>query len=154
MRGQAKYGDREDRGPPDIRTHAGFVCDAKRNEAYRGPSIDAPWKIGGVKELSPLAAYPLFDLVWDILPDLMHIITGIWKRHIFKVFLGRRNPSKPKPRRTWTAAENELLMEVCHSFLQSVYILFTCCMCNTPSLYILNRSVHILTSCLHSVYTL
>ena len=110
-RGQARYGPRESRPPPAAREHAGFVHDARANEAYEGKSDDAPYKLTGVKYLSPLAAYPFFDLVWDILMDLMHIIPGIWKRHIFGMFNDRRKPSKPKPRRHWSRAENARLLE-------------------------------------------
>ena len=44
----------------------------------------------------------LFDLIWDILPDWMHIIKGIWG-HLVKQFKGDRAISKPeKPSTTHT----------------------------------------------------
>ena len=52
---------------------------------------------------------PLFDLVWDILPDMMHIMSGIWKRHIFELLKGGRAPSAVKARKKNTAAQNAAL---------------------------------------------
>jgi hypothetical protein len=40
---------------------------------------DAPYKLTGVKELCPLSFLPFFDVVWDFLPDMMHIIPAIMK---------------------------------------------------------------------------
>jgi hypothetical protein len=88
---------------------AGFINDALANERWRGPKSRAPYKTTGVKYLSPLAALDFFDLVWDILGDLMHQIPGIWKRHIFAMFQGLRVPAKPKPRKTWTPEQNQQL---------------------------------------------
>lgn len=109
-RGLSSFGAPEDRSAPAPRDHAGFVRDAKANEAHAGPKHTAPYKLSGVKELSPLAALPLFDLVWDVMPDLMHIIPGIWKRHIFSMFTDRRKPKKPRPRSAWTRRQNDDLL--------------------------------------------
>jgi hypothetical protein len=61
--------------------------------------------------LSPLAALPFFNIVWDILGDMMHIIEGIWKRHIFKMLAGDPAPAKPRPRKTWTDEANRALAQ-------------------------------------------
>lgn len=97
---------------PQHRTHEGFIADARANEKWTGTKKDAPWKASGVQKLSPLAYLPLFDLVWDILMDLMHIVSGFWKRHIFPAFKGKRLPAVPRTRKSWTRKENlELLQE-------------------------------------------
>jgi hypothetical protein len=100
----------EDRPPFPCRTHADFVADALEQAEYEGPKVRAPYKRTGVKELSPLRFLAFFDLVWDLLPDMMHIIMGIWKAHIFPMLRGLRTPAFPKPRMKWTQAENERLL--------------------------------------------
>ena len=70
---------------------------------------NSPYKKTGVKEVSPLRWLPLFDLIWDILPDLMHIITGIWKRHFLDMLKGNRKPAQAKQRKSWTKEENAKL---------------------------------------------
>ena len=103
------FGCVEERPAPATRTHAEFVEDARANERWRGANKDAPYKSSGVKQLSPLVHLPLFDIVWDILPDLMHIISGIWKRHIIELLKGTRTPAPVKDRKSLSAAENAQL---------------------------------------------
>jgi hypothetical protein len=109
MRRDATYGPVEDRPPPTPRTHEGIVRDGLANDEHKGYKKDTPYKNTGVKELSPLGALPLFDLAWDVLGDMMHILTGIWKRHIFEMLHGNRHPAKPKNRTSWTFAANRAL---------------------------------------------
>jgi hypothetical protein len=106
FRRNANYGPVENGPPPATRTQEDFIRDGLASEAYRGPKSRAPYKTSGVKELSAFGALPMFDLVWDVLPDMMHIISGIWKRHIFEMLIGNRTPAKPKPRSSWTASAN------------------------------------------------
>jgi hypothetical protein len=105
------FGTPELRSAPEPRTHLGFLCDALANEKHHGYKKNAPYKSTGVKELSPLGALPLFDLVWDVLPDMMHIVQGIWKAHVFQMFVGRRNPAKPADRKSWTEEANRDLQQ-------------------------------------------
>lgn len=65
----------------------------------------------GVQECSPLMLLYLFDLVWDILPDMMHINTGIWHRHFLKMLTGTRFPATVKFRKKNSAKENKALAE-------------------------------------------
>jgi len=51
----------------------------------------------GVCGWCPLSILPLFDLVWDILPDMMHIMQGIYKRIIFQLLKGKKAPAPYKP---------------------------------------------------------
>ena len=104
-------GKNEKRGPPKDRTHAAFVKSALANENHRGFKNAAPYKQTGVKQLSPLGALPLFDLIWDITPDMMHVVTGIWKRHIFAMFNGERNPTRPRHKKSLPPNENKKLQQ-------------------------------------------
>ena len=110
LREHASFGTPEHREAPSPRTHTQFVKDGKANQQHRGFKKDAPYHRTGVKMLSPLASLPLFNLVWDVLPDMMHIITGIWKRHIFAMFVGTRKPTRPKERSSWSKRDNDNLI--------------------------------------------
>ena len=44
-------------------------------------------------------------------PDMMHIVGNLMAQHIFPLYCGKRNPSTPKPRKTWTAKDNQELMK-------------------------------------------
>ena len=117
------HGRRCDDPIPPARTHEGYVRDGLANEAHRDRLLDAgldarrrgifkkdfPYKTTGVKECCPLRFYPLFDLVWDIMPDMMHLGTGIWQRHIFELLKGGRAPAPVKAKKKNTAAQNEAL---------------------------------------------
>ena len=46
-------------------------------------------------------------MVWDILADMMHIITGIFKRHICALLRGLRTPAAVKARKKNTAEQNK-----------------------------------------------
>ena len=122
-RTSALLGPAESRPPPPPREHSVFVQSAKENERHeallRAPDArsngvykkDLPYKSTGVKEVSPLTYLPLFDIVWDILPDMMHIVPGIWERHIFPLLAGKRKlPSAVKARKKNTERENANLM--------------------------------------------
>jgi hypothetical protein len=38
----------------------------------------------------------MFDVVWDFLPDMMHIVKGVMHGHLVPLFKGNRRPNKPK----------------------------------------------------------
>ena len=109
FRSASAFGDPEHRPPPATRTHAGYIDDGTRNESWRGTKADAPYKTTGVKHLSELAKLPLFDMVWDVLPDMMHIINGIWKSHVIALIKGERIPAPYRPKKSLTTEENEAL---------------------------------------------
>ena len=114
--------EREDEAAPEPRTAAGYLDKGRANENWQGPRIHRPSKEHGVKEVSPLNFYPMFDLVWDVMPDMMHIGPGVWKRHILAALRGKRTPAQPKPRRTWTEEQNQ---ELARNYLAVVKHLHT-----------------------------
>ena len=87
----------EERPPCAARTHAKAVKRGREAEGYQGFKKDHPSKLYGIKRLSPLVYFPLFDIIWDILPDLMHIIEGLQKTHILPLLKRKRKPKVPKP---------------------------------------------------------
>ena len=100
----------EQRAPPSSRTHAEFVAAARANEAHQGSEDSAPSKESGVKFLSPLHLLPLFDLVWDVCADFMHIHLRMWSGHTFPLFRGTRTPAPVRPRQNWSDERNAVLM--------------------------------------------
>ena len=48
-------------------------------------------------------------MTWDILADMMHIITGIFKRHLCALLAGKRVPAAVKSRKKNSPAENRAL---------------------------------------------
>ena len=82
---------------------------AYANEQHNGFKKDAPYKRTGVKEVTPLSLLPFFNVVWDVLPDLMHVIPDIWKGHLFPMFRGKRFPAPVKDRKSWSKQKNTAL---------------------------------------------
>lgn len=93
------YGRPERRGPPPLRTHESYLRDACAQEEWNGPKNSAPHKKTGIKQYCPLADLPMWDMAKDFVPDMMHIISGIWSRHIFDLLLGSRQPAEPQKRK-------------------------------------------------------
>lgn len=105
-----RFGSVETDEPPPTRTHAQYVDDAYAQQRYRGFAKYQPYKTTGVKEVSPLHFLPLFDIVWDVMPDMMHIVPDLFKGHIVPMLRGQRDPAKVRARKTWTAERNEALL--------------------------------------------
>ena len=62
-----------------------------------GYKKDSPAKRTGVKAWCPFVLLYLFSVVWDVLPDMMHILKGILHAHLFPLVVSKRHPNKPKP---------------------------------------------------------
>jgi hypothetical protein len=56
---------------------------------------DHPRKATGVNAVSALSLYPMFDIVWDVMPDWMHIIKNLILPHLIKVVKGDRMLKPP-----------------------------------------------------------
>jgi hypothetical protein len=54
-----------------------------------------PRKATGVNAVSALSLYPMFDIVWDFMPDWMHIIKNLILPHFIKVVKGDRMLKPP-----------------------------------------------------------
>ena len=44
-----------------------------------------------------MSALSWFDVVWDIVPDMMHIIKGLIEKYVVNTMKGKRNVRPPKP---------------------------------------------------------
>jgi len=81
---------------------------------------DAPYKDSGIHSSCPLRWIFMFDLVWDIMPDMMHIIWGIWHRHLLQLMGGKRDPSGVRRAKRRTKVEQEKLVTKNKRVKQSV----------------------------------
>lgn len=86
------------RTAPRQRTHdetvrIGRKCD--RHERDGGVNAKHPRHKTGITRWCPLAILPFFNLIRDILPDMMHIIKGVFDGHFIPLFKGNRSLSVP-----------------------------------------------------------
>jgi hypothetical protein len=100
-----QFGPAETREPYPARTSGSMVQQGLSNVAHEGllrrPDArknkiyikDLPFKTHGVKAPCPLRFLPFFDVVWDFMPDMMHLNSGIWQRHFFELLKGKRMPA-------------------------------------------------------------
>lgn len=89
-------GELEERPPPEPRTHASILQQARENIEYTGFKKDAPHKSSGIKELCPLSYLEFFCMCWDFAPDMMHIVEGCLQNHIVPLMKGQRFPAHPQ----------------------------------------------------------
>ena len=61
---------------------------------WTGPEVRRPDELTGVSLFCPLAALDLFDIVWDVMLDLMHTVKNFWEARIIPTFKGERCPKK------------------------------------------------------------
>ena len=84
---------------PKNRTHEetdkiGKRCD--RHERNDGAEADHPKHKTGIGRWCPLAVLPYFNLIRDVLPDMMHIIYGVFNGHFIPLFKGNRALAPPE----------------------------------------------------------
>ena len=84
--------------PPQMRTHAGIVRDAEITEAcdWEWKHKQHPRRATGVDGPCPLALVPLFDLVWDVCMDFMHIVKVLVAGHLLPLLKGKRGLTPPQ----------------------------------------------------------
>jgi hypothetical protein len=86
---------------PAPRTHhetcvAGITTGAARDRLLQSDNVQAGiGHIAGVKVWCPLAALELFDVVWDFVPDMMHIVLNLLKVYVVRNIKGERKIKAP-----------------------------------------------------------
>jgi hypothetical protein len=101
MRQQGVYGHKETAAPPTPRTHQEMVADALESERYsranpgKEDHNDHPRYRTGVFKVCPLSLLPCWDMVWDFLPDWMHMTKGYFMGHMLPLMKGKRAPGAP-----------------------------------------------------------
>ena len=94
------FGPKRDTGPPAARKHAECVAQGKASDNYTGPDTQHVRSASGINTACALSFLNLFDIVWDICPDMMHIIKNFFEKLTFKLFSGSRVPK-------WSHAKNK-----------------------------------------------
>jgi len=86
------WGGEELRDAPRPRTHESIIAAGAASAAS-----DMPWahphhprKASGVDGECPLAKIPLFNLVWDLCMDFMHIVKVLISGHLLPLLKGQR----------------------------------------------------------------
>ena len=83
---------------PPARTKASIARDARASydSALPWKHRNHPRRGTGVNSICALSLYPLFDIVWDVMPDWMHIIKNLVLPHFIKVVKGKRRLKPPR----------------------------------------------------------
>ena len=100
FRKDADFGSYRGDDPPGARNDAECVAQGKAADNHRGTKKAHPKETTGINRSCPLSYLRLFDIVWDICPDMMHIIKNFFEKLSFKLFAGARVP-------VWDASKNK-----------------------------------------------
>jgi hypothetical protein len=86
----------EDRPQPSMRHHD-ETCDiAKDIDGLKGAQQEKAQKQHGVYGSCFLTLLHLFNLIWDITGDMMHLMKGTWGRRIVPMLKGELDQKRPK----------------------------------------------------------
>jgi hypothetical protein len=86
----------ETRAAPATRTHAGVCAKADELAGLAGPALERAQKACGVYGLCVLRLLYLFNVVWDITGDMMHLMKGMWHRRVMPMLKGDFKQAHPK----------------------------------------------------------
>jgi hypothetical protein len=78
--------------PPPNRTHAEAREQGIQGDNYKGPKTSHPEHTTGIKHECPLCYLYLFNIIWDVCPDMMHIIKNFFEKVVLKLMGGQRIP--------------------------------------------------------------
>ena len=106
LRQDPRYGAAEEDDAPAPRTHAEVDAAGKQADAWWGAESKHPKHTSSIKWWCALAILAFFDMVKDIVPDMMHIVKDFFTEHFIPLFKGNRVASRspfearkePKPK--------------------------------------------------------
>jgi hypothetical protein len=96
FRTHPSFGPPDNRDPPEPRNHDECVAQGKASDDYRGFKNAHVRFDTGINRSCPLSFLHLFDIVWDICPDMMHIVKNFFEKITFQLFAGKRAPEWDK----------------------------------------------------------
>jgi hypothetical protein len=100
------FGAWENAAPPQHRNHAEHVEIATKLDGYTEANFESSaWRKrernrNGIQTLSILCKLGLFNIIVDVLPDLMHMTKGVWHQWLIPMLKGElitRNKAPQKP---------------------------------------------------------
>jgi hypothetical protein len=101
LRNDKNYGvdkpDAAENKPPKQRSHASIWATGWKITCgnLTPAEVLRLQKATGINGLCVLGLLYLFDLCWDIVLDMMHVVKNIWPEHLLKLFAGVGAPTKP-----------------------------------------------------------
>ena len=112
----------DDLAPPD-RTPASVARDAKASadSDLLWKDENHPRRASGVNGVSALSLLPLFNIIWDVLPDWMHIIKNLMLPHFLKVVKGKRKLKQPQ----WVTTKANATPEQAAANIRCVLVYFS-----------------------------
>jgi len=94
LREDHTYGAPEFRGPPEPRTDTNLKAAGYAADEYDGPKKNHPKHNTGVRRSCALYYVPMFDMVFDICLDYMHVVKNFIIKTL-KLLKGVRAPKRP-----------------------------------------------------------
>ena len=89
--------DENENGAPSVnRSDAACIRAGILSDRLRGRQRSAHVKKTGISTYCVLSMLYLFSIVWDIMPDMMHIIKGLFNTHLIPMLKGERDISAIK----------------------------------------------------------
>ena len=87
---------------PKMRTHIQTVREALEIEGMpKGSAKERKKKDAGIYGQCFFRLLDYFDIIWDFLPDIMHIHKGLWKQWLLPLLKGVKTHARPaKPKST------------------------------------------------------
>jgi len=89
------WGQPEDRPTPAVRTHDTAYTQSLAARDHEGYANAHPKHTTGINGWCVLGMVPMFNVIWDVCPDLMHVVKNLFDRMIIPLFSGERFPSAP-----------------------------------------------------------
>jgi hypothetical protein len=87
------FGTARGTNPPPARNHATAVEQGQATDKWKGTLKGDPRHETGINTSCPLSFLHLFDVIWDICPDMMHIVKNFFEKLTWSVFSGNRIPA-------------------------------------------------------------
>jgi hypothetical protein len=95
------HGPPEIRDPPATRTSAEVCAKADELAGFKGAELKRQQKACGVYGSCILRVLDMFDLIWDITGDMMHLMKAMWGARMLPMLKGNFVQAKPlKPEMT------------------------------------------------------
>ena len=104
IRKDHRFDQEEERLAPKTRTHSATTAKAQEIEDFVGTKKgkETLQKTSGIYGVNLFSLLLLFDVIWDMLPDMMHNLKGLWERWLMPAFKGEKLTSPPtKPLMTY-----------------------------------------------------
>lgn len=98
LRHDPGFDEHEDRPEPKARTHEQACADGLAATKCTMAVTNAahPATKNGISYVTVLVFLHMFDIIWDFLPDMMHILKGSLGGHLIPLLKGQRRPGAPK----------------------------------------------------------